>query len=69
MKDNNLDTIRREIDTIDEEIAKLLNRRFNLVEDVAALKNEGGIPVEDKARESEIVQRLKKQSPTHTWLI
>lgn len=60
MKDNNLDTIRREIDTIDEEIAKLLNRRFNLVEDVAALKNEGGIPVEDKARESEIVQRLKK---------
>ncbi len=59
MKDNNLDTIRREIDAIDEEIAKLLNRRFNLVEDVATLKNESDIPVEDKAREAAIVQKLK----------
>ncbi len=67
MKDNNLDTIRDEIDVIDTEIAKLLSRRFDIIENVAKIKNEKGLPVADSRRESEIVQKLKG-AVTNTYL-
>ena len=49
---------RKEIDSIDAEIAKLLEKRLDVVNAVAAYKDEHGMPVFDAAREQEKLQAL-----------
>ena len=53
----NLDEVRREIDAVDEEIAKLFCRRMRAVERVAAYKRERGLPILDEAREEAVLRR------------
>lgn len=57
MKD--LQTIRKELDLVDEEIVGLLLKRARLSEDVGHYKKENKKPVYDAAREAEKLDKLK----------
>ena len=54
-----LDSIRQEIDQIDDQIVKLLEERMHLVEDVVAYKKASGKPILDTKREEVILKRLE----------
>ena len=56
MKD--IGNIRAEIDSIDRELARLFQRRLEIVGQVAASKLERGAPVSDPARERDILSRV-----------
>lgn len=53
-----INKIRSEINSIDDELAALFKRRLEIVADVAASKKERGAPVTDPAREREILSRV-----------
>jgi monofunctional chorismate mutase len=59
-----LDSLRREIDQLDLEILELLQRRMALVGQIASLKRQAGVEVQDAAREEAIFQRLARQART-----
>ena len=50
--------LRKEIDNLDEEIIQLLKKRMRISKEVGELKEKLDIPVEDKIREQEIIERL-----------
>jgi len=50
--------LRKEIDNLDEEIIQLLKKRMRISKEVGKLKEKLDIPVEDKIREQEIIERL-----------
>ena len=50
--------LRKEIDNLDEEIIRLLKKRMRVSKEVGKLKEILDIPVEDKMREKEIIDRL-----------
>ena len=56
MKD--LEECRDEIDRVDDEIARLLERRLEVSGRIAELKREAGAPVSDPARERAILTRV-----------
>ncbi len=56
--DMNLQEIRARLDTIDDQMTALFARRMRLVADVAAYKEELGLPILDTGRERQIVNRL-----------
>jgi chorismate mutase len=59
-----LDSLRREIDELDLEILGLLQRRMALVEQIASLKRQAGVDVQDAAREEAIFRRLAGEART-----
>jgi chorismate mutase len=56
MVDEVIDSLRKEIDVIDNEIMKLLVKRFELTKKIRRYKKENNLPVMDKVREEHIVQ-------------
>ena len=60
--DNRILELRQQIDTLDEEIIHLLKKRMGISKEVGKLKEELDIPVEDKTRENEIIERLTHQT-------
>ena len=56
--DKRILNLREEIDEIDEKIITLLKSRMDISKKVGELKVALHIPVEDKGREEEIIQRL-----------
>lgn len=56
-----LEKTRAEIDQIDDQIAKLFNKRMNLVDDVVKAKKEQNKSVNDPERENKIVLRVTEQ--------
>ncbi|MBR4800477.1 MAG: chorismate mutase [Clostridia bacterium] len=58
-----LDEIRKKIDDVDARICALLNERFDLVKEVAKAKKESGSAVENKAREDEVLKRVRELVP------
>ena len=54
--------LRQQIDDLDEEIIQLLKERMGISKEVGKLKEELDIPVEDKGREQEIIDRLTQQA-------
>ncbi len=56
----NLDDIRKKINTIDEEMAKLFEERMNVSKEVAEYKISHGLPIFDKTREIEVIEKNKK---------
>ena len=50
--------LRQKIDNLDEDIIQLLKKRMRISKEVGKLKEELDIPVEDKSRENEIIDRL-----------
>lgn len=57
-----LKKLRNEIDAIDDEILKLLNRRMEVVQKVGELKNKNNAPIYRPEREIEILNRLKEKN-------
>ena len=53
-----LNEIRKSIDRIDDEMARLFSRRMDCAREVAEAKQQTGKPIRDHAREREIVNRL-----------
>ncbi len=56
--------IRQEIDSIDNELAALFKKRMAIANEVAASKRERGVPVSDPAREREILSRVTEDADT-----
>ena len=54
--------LRQQIDDLDEDIIQLLKKRMGISKEVGKLKEKLDIPVEDKNREDEIIDRLIKQA-------
>lgn len=54
----NLDTIRQEIDYIDQELVTLLEKRMQLVNQVATYKKATGKAVLDTSRETAVLQKV-----------
>lgn len=56
-----LEDLRKEIDSIDEELVKLFVRRMDASSEVAAVKRASGISVHDPKREREILVKVAKE--------
>jgi chorismate mutase/prephenate dehydratase len=57
---SDLEALRREIDRLDEELVRLLNRRASLAKEIGALKN--GAPAYRPEREAEVLRRVSERS-------
>lgn len=55
-----LSEFRKEIDSIDQELVKLLEKRFLIVHEIGLLKKELGLPVFDPKREKEVLDSKGK---------
>jgi chorismate mutase/prephenate dehydratase len=53
-----INDIRRRIDSVDDEVLRLLNERMRLVQAIGEIKRHQGLAVSDPVREGEIVRRL-----------
>ena len=56
-----LNSIRQEIDQIDDQIVKLLEERMHLVEEVVAYKKASGKPILDSKREEIIFEKVRNR--------
>ena len=56
--------LRNSIDKVDDQIFDLILKRFDYVEKIGNIKKEMNIPVEDKAREEIIIERLSEKLST-----
>lgn len=51
-----LDKARTEINKIDKEIVRLLEKRFNIVNEIGNYKRKKGLSIYDEAREKQVVE-------------
>ncbi len=58
----NLEEWRKEIDSIDEEIVGLINRRAEIALEIGAVKAAAGLPMVDAAREDEILRNAARRN-------
>ena len=56
-----LNSIRQEIDQIDDQIVKLLEERMRLVEEVVAYKKASGKPILETKREEVIFEKIRSR--------
>jgi chorismate mutase len=56
----NIESWRQEIDRIDDELLRLLNMRARIAIKVAALKNAAALPLNDKEREHEVLEHVRR---------
>ena len=57
-----IDDWRNEIDAIDEELLRLVNRRARIAVRLGALKSVAGLPVADPARERDVLARARRDN-------
>ena len=57
-----LEELRNKIDRIDKELVSNLDQRMQVVEEIARLKKEAGIPIFDEARERLLLQKIEELS-------
>lgn len=57
MKDFDLNNLRNELDQVDSQLVDLLEKRMNIVLDVATYKKQNNLPVYDKNREVEVIKK------------
>ncbi len=55
---NRLSALRQEVDRIDDELIRLLSKRFELAESIADLKHLASLPIYSPEREAHILNRL-----------
>ncbi len=55
-----IDKLREEIDKLDEYIIKILDKRFELTDQIGEIKKEEGIKVDDNQREEEIIKKISQ---------
>ncbi len=54
-----LDNLREKIDELDSRLIKLIAERIAITRDIGKEKEEAGIPIEDKAREQMVLERVR----------
>lgn len=55
-----MERFRKEIDKIDSEIARLLEKRFEICSEIGDFKTKNNIETEDKSREKEIFEKIER---------
>lgn len=60
--ERSLETLREEINRIDENIITLLSKRMEVAKSIAALKKAKGISVEDRDREKILFIKLEREA-------
>lgn len=55
-----MENFRKEIDKIDSEIARLLEKRFEICSEIGDFKTKNNIETEDKSREKEIFEKIEQ---------
>ena len=55
--------LRARVDEVDLELINALSERAQIVQDLARIKFEAGIPIFDPKREEEILRRVVEQNP------
>ena len=55
-----MERFRKEIDKIDSEIARLLEKRFEICSEIGDFKSKNNIETEDKSREKEIFEKIER---------
>lgn len=58
----NLNVLRREIDRIDLNLLRLLNRRADVARKIGRLKKRHGLPVQDRKREQAVLARMLQRN-------
>ncbi len=58
-----LEEIRHRIDDVDAKLCALLVERFDLAKEVALAKKESGIKIENKERESAVIEQIRSKMP------
>ena len=53
-----IETIRKKIDTIDQEVFQFLIDRLNAVTDIGEIKKQEGLPILDEGREQAIYNKI-----------
>jgi len=67
--EDKLKQLREQIDSIDNEILTLLNKRMEIVKKVGELKNNTNAPIYRPEREKEIIERLAKLSKSQNGIL
>lgn len=55
--------LRKKIDELDEQILRLLGERAEISRSIGLLKKEGGMPVTDTYRESQVYKNIREKAP------
>ena len=55
-----MERFRKEIDKIDSEIARLLEKRVEICSEIGEFKTKNNIETEDKSREKEIFEKIEQ---------
>jgi monofunctional chorismate mutase len=58
----NLESIRKKIDKVDDEIVNLLGKRKDLVKEVAEIKKSLDKKIFDKSREQQLIEKLRQKA-------
>lgn len=58
-----IDTIRKEIDRLDNELLRIFNRRAALALGIGEIKKGLDLPIYDPTREKKIFERMKASNP------
>ena len=53
-----LNELRNQIDQIDKEMAVLFEKRMKIVKQIGEYKKENNLPILDKKREEEVIERI-----------
>jgi len=60
-----MEDIRQKIDQLDQKIIELLAERMSLVRQIAELKKQNQLPIQDEKREQELRNNLKTLAAKH----
>ena len=60
---DNLEPLRRKIDTLDQQIVDLLNQRARVVVDIGKIKQASGAPIYAPDREKMVLEKIRQSNP------
>lgn len=62
---SNLDTLRKQIDALNEEIIELFSKRLVIARNIAREKKKGNLPVLDETRETKQLELIRTMAQKH----
>ncbi len=60
-----INNLRNEIDSIDDELVRLFERRMNVAAEIAAYKRANGLAVSDRSRERQVINKVTSKVAPH----
>ena len=61
--------LRKKLDEIDMELISLLEKRFNITEEIGEIKVKSGLPIAQKTREEEILKGIDTRLMTSNYRV